>query len=62
MVYYWLAPRAAYHLSYEIELHAADTYEKYLAHIDCNDMDISSIMKDEITHAEELRNAMEMIK
>ena len=61
VVYYWLSPRAAYHLSYEIELHAADTYEKYLADVDCTDTDIASIMKDEIEHAKELKEAMSMI-
>ena len=27
VVYYWVSPRAAYHLSYEIEIHAMETYE-----------------------------------
>ena len=31
VVYYWLAPRLAYHLSYEVAIHAAETYAKYLA-------------------------------
>ena len=26
VVYYWLLPKLAYHLSYEVEIHAADTY------------------------------------
>ena len=30
VVYYWVAPKSAYHLSYEVEIHAADTYAKYL--------------------------------
>jgi len=62
VVYYWLAPRSAYHLSYEIELHAAETYAKYLAYEDSNDQDIIRILNDEITHAQELKEAMEMIK
>ena len=62
VVYYWLLPRAAYHLSYEIELHAAETYAKYLAYEDKNDQDIIRILNDEIQHAQELKEAMEMIK
>ena len=62
VVYYWLLPRAAYHLSYEIELHAAETYAKYLAYEDSNDQDIIRILNDEIQHAQELQEAMEMIK
>jgi ubiquinol oxidase len=31
VVYYWVAPRLAYHLSYEVEIHAAETYAKFLA-------------------------------
>jgi len=62
VVYYWLAPRSAYHLSYEIEIHAAETYAKYLAYEDSNDQDIIRILNDEIQHAQELQEAMEMIK
>ena len=62
VVYYWLAPRSAYHLSYEIELHAEDTYAKYLKYEDRNDKDIERIMLDEKHHAQELKEAMEMIK
>ena len=61
VVYYWLAPRSAYHLSYEVEDHAAQTYEKYLKdHPD--DVRIEEIMNDEINHREELLNAMKIIK
>ena len=60
VVYYWAAPRSAYHLSYEIELHAAETYNKFL--YDHDDKRIEEIMQDEINHSEELHNAMEMIK
>ena len=62
VVYYWLAPRSAYHLSYEVELHAAETYRKYLKYEDCNDEKITEIMNDEIHHAEELKQAMEMLR
>jgi len=62
VVYYWLAPRSAYHLSYEIELHAEDTYAKYLKYEDHNDKDIERIMLDEKHHAQELKEAMEMLK
>ena len=62
VVYYWVAPRSAYHLSYEIEIHAAETYAKYLAYEDPNDQDIIRIMNDEVQHFQELHNAMELIK
>ena len=60
VVYYWLAPRSAYHLSYEVELHAAETYNKFLCNYE--DKRIEEIMQDEINHAEELHKAIEMIK
>tara|TARA_Y100000004_G_scaffold89917_1_gene100850 strand:- start:383 stop:889 length:507 start_codon:yes stop_codon:yes gene_type:complete len=60
--YYWVAPISAYHLSYEIEIHAADTYAKYLWFNDWNDEDIWRIMNDEIQHFQELHKAMELIK
>jgi hypothetical protein len=62
VVYYWVAPRSAYHLSYEIEIHAADTYAKYLWFHDWNDKEIWKVMNDEIQHFQELKQAMEMIK
>ena len=61
VVYYWLAPRSAYHLSYEIELHAAETYAKYLA-LNSHDDKILEILNDELEYSRELHNAMEMIK
>ena len=61
VVYYWLAPMSAYHLSYEIEMHAAETYAKYLAYEDYNDKDIWRIMNDEIQHFQELAEAMRII-
>ena len=48
-------PKSAYHLSYEVEDHAAHTYSKYLKdHPD--DVKIEEIMNDEINHREELLN------
>ena len=61
VVYYWLLPVSAYHLSYLIELHAAETYRKYLAFVDGQDTKIEEIMQDEINHSKELHNAMELI-
>jgi len=60
VVYYWLAPRSAYHLSYEVEIHAAHTYEKFLE-TNKDDERIVEIMNDEVEHAKELLNAMELI-
>ena len=61
VVYYWLSPMSAYHLSYEIEIHAAETYGKYLA-LNGHDDRILEILNDELTHSKELKDAMEMIK
>ena len=61
VVYYWLAPKSAYHLSYEIEIHAAETYGKYLALNDHDDK-ILEILNDELEHSRELHKAMELIK
>jgi len=61
VVYYWVAPRSAYHLSYEVEIHAAHTYEKFLES-NKDDERIVEIMNDEIEHARELLNAIELIK
>jgi hypothetical protein len=61
VVYYWLAPRSAYHLSYEVEIHAATTYAKYLGE-NGPDEKILEILNDELTHARELEQAMERIK
>jgi len=61
VVYYWVAPRAAYHLSYEIEMHAVETYAHYLANVDYNDKDIWRIMNDEIQHFQELAEAMRIL-
>ena len=61
VVYYWISPRFAYHLSYEIEMHAAETYAKYLAYEDYNDKKIWEIMNDEIQHFQELAEAMRIL-
>ena len=60
VVYYWVAPRSAYHLSYEVEIHAAETYAKYLA-VNGPDEKILEILNDELEHSAELHKAMEMI-
>ena len=60
VVYYWVAPRSAYHLSYEVEIHAATTYAKYLADAGHDDK-ILEILNDELKHARELELAMEKI-
>ena len=56
----WLAPRSAYHLSYEVEIHAAETYGKYLAY-NGPDEKILEILNDELEHSRELQLAMEKI-
>ena len=60
VVYYWVAPKSAYHLSYEVEVHAAATYAKHLAN-NGHDDKILEILNDELQHAHELHKAMEMI-
>ena len=60
VVYYWVAPRLAYHLSYEVEIHAAETYAKYLA-LHGHDDKILEILNDELHHSKELHDAMELI-
>ena len=54
------APRLAYHLSYEVEIHAAETYAKYLA-LNGHDDKILEILNDELHHSKELHDAMELI-
>ena len=60
VVYYWLAPRLAYHLSYEVEIHAAETYAKFLA-LNGHDDKILEILNDELEHSRELQKSMELI-
>ena len=61
VAYYWVAPKSAYHLSYEIEIHAATTYAKYLA-LNGHDDKILEILNYELEHSRELHKAMELIK
>jgi ubiquinol oxidase len=61
VVYYWVDPVSAYHLSYEVEVHAATTYAKHLA-INGHDDKILEILNDELQHGHELLKAMEMIR
>ena len=60
MVYYGVSPRLAYHLSYEVEVHAATTYAKYLAD-NGPDEKILEILNDELQHVHELEKAMETV-
>ena len=60
VAYYWVAPKSAYHLSYEVEVHAAHTYEEFLTRFP-NDEDISRIRDDEVHHSQELLNAIKLI-
>jgi HKD family nuclease len=56
-----VAPRAAYHLSYEVEIHAAETYAKYLA-VNGPDEKILEILNDELEHSKELSEAIQLIE
>ena len=60
VVYYWVAPVSAYHLSYEVEVHAATTYAKHLADKG-PDEKILEILNDELQHSRELKLAMEKL-
>jgi ubiquinol oxidase len=60
VVYYGVSPRFAYHLSYEVEIHAATTYAKYLAD-NGPDEKILEILNEELQHARELEKAMEIV-
>ena len=61
VVYYWVDPKSAYHMSYEVEIHAAETYAKFLA-FNGHDDKILEILNDELEHSGELHKAMELIK
>ena len=53
VVYYWLGfLSAAYHLSYEVEIHAATTYAKFLGFNGPDDK-ILEILNDELHHSHE---------
>ena len=60
VVYYWVAPKSAYHLSYEVEIHAAVTYAKHLAY-NGHDDKILEILNDELKHVHELEKAIKLI-
>ena len=60
VVYYWVAPKSAYHLSYEVEVHASVTYAKYLAY-NGHDDKILEILNDELKHVHELEKAIKLI-
>lgn len=60
VVYYWVAPKSAYHLSYEIEVHASLTYSEYLTRFP-DEQKIIEIMNDEIQHFQELLEAIRLI-
>ena len=60
VVYYWVDPKSAYHLSYEVEIHAATTYAKYLAY-NGPDEKILEILNDELQHSHELEKAISLI-
>ena len=60
VVYYWVAPKSAYHLSYEVEIHAATTYAKYLVY-NGPDEKILEILNDELQHSHELEKAISLI-
>ncbi len=61
VAYYFILPRAAYHLAAEVELHATHTYGEYLTRYP-DDQKIIAIMNDEVHHYQELTWAMEKIK
>ena len=56
-------PRSAYHLSYEVEIHAAETYKKFLWDNPESEVTkkIEEICQDEINHSKELLHAIELI-
>ena len=60
VVYYTIDPVDAYHINYEVEIHAAVTYAKYLADSGPDDK-ILEILNDELQHSRELYSAMEKI-
>ena len=68
LIYYWimvfyylLNPINAYDLNMKIEEHAFETYSKYLVK-NPFDKRIIEIAQDELNHAEELKEAMALIK
>ena len=68
LIYYWimvfyylLNPINAYDLNMKIEEHAFETYSKYLVK-NPFDKRITEIAQDELNHAEELKEAMALIR
>ena len=61
VVYYLIDPIDAYHLNWEVEVHAATTYGTYLA-LNGHDDKILEILNDELQHVYELHQSMELIK
>ena len=59
--YYLLNPINAYDLNMKIEEHAFETYSKYLVK-NPFDRRITEIAQDELNHAEELKEAMALIR
>jgi len=60
VVYYFIAPKSAYHLNADIEFHATETYLNYFWDHQ-EDIKIAEIAVDEMNHYIELTRAMEMI-
>ena len=61
VAYYLIDPIDAYHLNWEVEVHAATTYGTYLA-LNGHDDKILEILNDELQHVYELHQSMELIK
>ena len=59
--YYFLSPANAYDVNIKIEEHAFETYSKYLVK-NPFDKRITEIAQDELNHAEELKEAMALIR
>ena len=64
VVYYMISPVNAYHLNVEVEIHAAQTYQKFLDNNPESEhkVRINEILMDEINHSVELFNAMQSVK
>ena len=59
VVYYWVLALLTISPS-EVEIHAAETYAKYLA-LHGHDDKILEILNDELHHSKELHDAMELV-
>ena len=60
VIYYFCSPTNAYDVNIKIEEHAFNTYTKYLK-THPEDQKIKEIAQDELTHVEELNEALAMI-